>query len=71
MAEKCDIGNTIGVGKVAPCKNPAKHYVHCTDSADGEPRIKLCEGHFDIVLRAGLITEPYLGYTFDKGANDG
>lgn len=68
--EICDNGNKCGKGKVTPCTNYAKHTILTVDKegnvVEGGMSINLCEEHFDLAMRAGLITEPYLGYSYDS-----
>lgn len=65
----CDNGNKCGKGKVPPCTN---HAIHTINTVDGKgkvvegPTINLCDEHFDLAMRAGLITEPYLGYEYKQ-----
>lgn len=56
--EICDNGNSCGKGKVPSCKNQAEHWIL---TPNNEITIKLCNDCFGIALRAGLVTNPYLG----------
>lgn len=57
----CDNGRRCGKGKVPVCPNHAPHRIIDIGGSGIEP-IDLCDEHFDLAMRAGLVTEPYLGY---------
>lgn len=66
----CDNGHKLGKGKVPPCANPAPHVVCQLDAAGNlvkdSTAINLCDEHFELVMRLGLITKPFLECFYDK-----